>query len=97
MLETYFLIINLESLHQKSISGKQLINFVKIIDAAEYKHVVLGLIFLQYISDSFEDLYAKLRSNKGDYAGANPEDLDVYKAVNIFFVPTEARWSLIQC
>ncbi|MDR2437120.1 MAG: type I restriction-modification system subunit M [Endomicrobium sp.] len=68
----------------------------KNIDAAEYKHVILGLIFLKYISDSFEDIFAKLKSNKGEFAGANPEDPDEYKAVNIFFVPTESRWSLIQ-
>jgi type I restriction enzyme M protein len=68
----------------------------KNIDAAEYKHVVLGLIFLKYISDSFEDLFAKLSSNEGEFKGANPEDPDEYKALNIFFVPTEARWSLIQ-
>jgi type I restriction enzyme M protein len=68
----------------------------KNIDAAEYKNVVLGLIFLKYISDSFEDLFAKLRSNSGEYIGANPEDPDEYKAVNIFFVPPDARWNLIQ-
>jgi type I restriction-modification system DNA methylase subunit len=44
------------------------------MDAAEYKHVVLGLIFLKYISDSFEEVLAKLAAGKGDYAGANPED-----------------------
>ena len=48
----------------------------KNIDAAEYKHVVLGLIFLRYISDSFEELYKKLESGEGDYAGADPEDKD---------------------
>ena len=52
----------------------------KNIDAAEYKHVVLGLIFLKYISDAFEDLYTKLKSGKGEYAGADPEDKDKYKA-----------------
>ena len=68
----------------------------KNIDAAEYKHVVLGLIFLKYISDVFEDLYAKLKTGKGDYAGADPEDKDEYKAENIFFVPEAARWSRLQ-
>ncbi|MDR2436866.1 MAG: type I restriction-modification system subunit M [Endomicrobium sp.] len=68
----------------------------KNIDAAEYKHVVLGLIFLKYISDSFEDLFSKLKSNEGDYKHADPEDPDEYIAANIFFVPTEARWTLIQ-
>src|SRR5690606_26449932 len=67
----------------------------KNIDAAEYKHVVLGLIFLKYISDSFEDMFAKLQSGEGDYAGADPEDKDEYKAENVFFVPPEARWSFL--
>ena len=67
----------------------------KNIDAAEYKHVVLGLIFLKYISDSFEEIYAKLQTGEGDYAGADPEDKDEYKAENIFFVPPEARWSYL--
>jgi type I restriction enzyme M protein len=68
----------------------------KNIDAAEYKHVVLGLIFLKYISDAFEDLYAKLKSGEGEYAGADPEDKDEYKAENVFFVPEVARWSYLQ-
>jgi len=68
----------------------------KNIDAAEYKHVVLGLIFLKYISDAFEELYAKLKSGKGEYAGADPEDRDEYRAENVFFVPEIARWSYIQ-
>ena len=68
----------------------------KNIDAAEYKHVVLGLIFLKYISDAFEELYTKLKSGKGDYAGADPEDKDEYKAENVFFVPEIARWSFLQ-
>ncbi len=66
------------------------------MDAAEYKHVVLGLIFLKYISDSFEEHHAKLVEGKGDYAGANPEDPDEYKAENIFWVPPAARWSYLQ-
>jgi type I restriction enzyme M protein len=65
----------------------------KNIDAAEYKHVVLGLIFLKYISDSFEEHHHKLASGQGEYAGADPEDKDEYKAENIFWVPPEARWS----
>ena len=48
------------------------------MDAAEYKHVVLGLIFLKYISDTFEEHHAKLLAGKGDYEGANPEDPDEY-------------------
>lgn len=68
----------------------------KNIDAAEYKHVVLGLIFLKYISDSFEALSAKLTAGQGDYAGANPEDPDEYLAENVFFVPAQARWSFLR-
>ena len=68
----------------------------KNIDAAEYKHVVLGLIFLKYISDAFESLFEKLKKGEGDYAGSDPEDRDEYKAENVFFVPPEARWSYLQ-
>lgn len=67
----------------------------KNIDAAEYKHVVLGLIFLKYISDSFEDLYEKLKEGRGEYAGADPEDIDEYKAQHVFYVPPQARWSYL--
>jgi type I restriction enzyme M protein len=66
------------------------------MDAAEYKHVVLGLIFLKYISDSFEEHHAKLVAGKGEYKGANPEDQDEYKAENIFWVPPAARWKYLQ-
>jgi len=68
----------------------------KNIDAAEYKHVVLGLIFLKYISDSFEGHYQKLSAAQGEYTGADPEDKDEYTAENIFFVPSSARWSFLQ-
>jgi len=61
------------------------------MDAAEYKHVVLGLIFLKYISDAFEEQRAKLEVDRAQ--GADPEDPDEYRAVNIFWVPKEARWS----
>src|SRR5882672_6896526 len=61
------------------------------MDAAEYKHVVLGLIFLKYISDAFEEQHAKLVADKK--SGADPEDPDEYRALNIFWVPPEARWS----
>lgn len=67
----------------------------KNIDAAEYKHVVLGLIFLKYISDAFEELYDKLKKGEGEYDGADPEDKDEYKAENVFFVPSDARWSYL--
>jgi len=66
------------------------------MDAAEYKHVVLGLIFLKYISDAFEEMRARLLEGKGDYEGADPEDSDEYKAENVFWVPREARWSQLQ-
>jgi type I restriction enzyme M protein len=66
------------------------------MDAAEYKHVVLGLIFLKYISDTFDEHHAKLKAGKGDYAGANPEDKDEYKAENVFWVPKESRFPKLQ-
>ena len=68
----------------------------KNIDAAEYKHVVLGLIFLKYISDAFEEMYATLLAGDGAYEGADPEDKDEYKAENVFFVPQDARWTQLQ-
>jgi type I restriction enzyme M protein len=66
------------------------------MDAAEYKHGVLGLIFLKYISDSFEEHHGKLIAGKGEYAGSNPEDPDEYRAENIFWVPPAARWTYLQ-
>ena len=60
------------------------------MDAAEYKHVVLGLIFLEYISDAFEERHAQLEREQAE--GADPEDPDEYRAVSIFWVPREARW-----
>ena len=66
------------------------------MDAAEYKHVVLGLVFLKYISDSFEEMRNRLVEGKGEYAGANPEDPDEYRAENVFWVPKEARWPYLQ-
>jgi type I restriction enzyme M protein len=60
------------------------------MDAAEYKHVVLGLIFLKYISDAFEEQHARLVAERTK--GADPEDPDEYRALNIFWVPPEARW-----
>jgi len=62
------------------------------MDAAEYKHVVLGLIFLKYISDAFSEHYAKLSGTKG----ADAEDPDEYRAENIFYVPKKARWDHLQ-
>ena len=63
------------------------------MDAAEYKHVVLGLIFLKYISDAFEDHHAEVLAKWGEDAA---EDRDEYIAENIFWVPTEARWSYLK-
>jgi type I restriction enzyme M protein len=62
------------------------------MDAAEYKHVVLGLIFLKYISDAFEELHTMLVAEKAQ--GADPEDPDEYRgaAHPVFWVPPEARW-----
>ena len=62
----------------------------KNIDAAEYKHIVLGLIFLKYISDAFEELHQKLITEES--IGADPEDIDEYKAEHVFFVPSTSRW-----
>lgn len=67
----------------------------KNIDAAEYKNVALGLIFLKYISDSFEELHKKLLTSAGDHSGADPEDIDEYRAENVFFVPPTARWEYL--
>jgi type I restriction enzyme M protein len=66
------------------------------MDAAEYKHVVLGLIFLKYISDAFNELHDALLEGKGEHEGANAEDADEYLAQNVFFVPETARWKFLQ-
>ena len=65
------------------------------MDAGEYKHVVLGLIFLKYISDAFEELYKKLDAEKLT-TGADPEDKDEYTAERVFYVPPSARWKWLQ-
>jgi type I restriction enzyme M protein len=64
----------------------------KHMDAAEYKHIVLGLIFLKYISDSFKELHSKLSKDPL----SDPEDKDEYLAENVFFVPPTARWEYLQ-
>ena len=66
----------------------------KNMDAAEYKHVALGLIFLKYISDAFEEQYQNLVAQISD--GADPEDKNEYLAEKVFFVPPTARWNYIQ-
>lgn len=65
------------------------------MDAAEYKHIVLGLIFLKYISDAFDELFKKLESEKNE-TGADPEDKDEYTAERVFYVPPQARWKWLQ-
>ena len=60
------------------------------MDAAEYKHVVLGLIFLKYISDKFEERYNELLADDDDV-----EDKDAYLEKNVFYVPPQARWRVI--
>ncbi len=61
------------------------------VDASEYKHVVLGLIFLKYISDSFEGKYNELVKEGAGFE----EERDEYLAQNIFYVPEKARWDYI--
>lgn len=64
------------------------------MDAAVYKHVVLGLIFLKYISDAFEERHNQLLAEKAQ--GADPEDPDEYRGSNVFWVPKPARWKHLQ-
>jgi len=85
---------NIESFEQQLWKAADKLR--KNIDAAEYKHVVLGLIFLCYISDAFENLYEKLKKGEREYSGADPEDRDEYRAENVFYVPTNARWQYLK-
>lgn len=62
------------------------------MDAAEYKHVVLGLVFLKYISDAFQERHDMLAGDQD----ADPEDRDEYLAENVFWVPKVARWGVLQ-
>jgi len=64
------------------------------MDAAEYKHVVLGLIFLKYISDAFQEVYNELKNDPEELS--DPEDRDEYKMRNVFWVPKAARWEYLQ-
>ena len=64
------------------------------MDASEYKHVVLGLLFLKYVSDAFEEARAELEAEVDE--GADPEDRDEYLANNVFWVPQEARWDYLK-
>lgn len=67
----------------------------KNIDAAEYKHYVLGLLFLKYVADAFEELYQKIVSKEGEHAYDDPEDKLVYSSNYVFFVPTNSRWNYL--
>lgn len=62
------------------------------MDAAEYKHVVLGLIFLKYISDAFNELYQNLKADPN----SDPEDKDEYISKRVFWVPPKARWDYLE-
>lgn len=61
------------------------------MDAAEYKHVVLGLIFLKYISDAFNEIHEALKKDRN----SDPEDADEYVSRRVFWVPKEARWDYL--
>jgi len=65
------------------------------MDASEYKRVVLGLIFLKYISDTFQAKYKKLEATR-ETKYTDPEDRDEYAAANVFWVPIEARWEVLR-
>jgi type I restriction enzyme M protein len=67
----------------------------KNIDAAEYKHYVLGLLFLKYVADAFEELHTKIVNKEGEHAYDDPEDKLVYSSNYVFFVPTNSRWSYL--
>jgi type I restriction enzyme M protein len=62
------------------------------MDAAEYKHIVLGLLFLKYISDAFAEVYEKLKKDPT----SNPEDADEYISRRVFWVPKKARWDYLE-
>ena len=89
---------NLKSMTQSATTGYeaelwQLADTLRgSMDAAEYKHVVLGLIFLKYISDAFEEMHTRLEAERW----SDPEDPDEYRAENVFWVPPEARWSQLK-
>ncbi|MDR2708521.1 MAG: type I restriction-modification system subunit M [Elusimicrobiota bacterium] len=68
----------------------------KNMDASEYKHIVLGLIFLKYISDNFYELYRKIESREGIYEWSDPNDRNEYIANGIFWAPPQARWDYLQ-
>lgn len=68
----------------------------KNIETSEFKHLVLGLIFLKYISDSFEETYREIENGEGVYGMSDPEDRDEYIAKAAFYVPQEARWSYLR-
>src|SRR3989344_5718989 len=65
------------------------------MDPSEYKHIVLGLIFLKYISDSFEDCINTIK-NDSEFQEWELHDTDSFTARNVFWVPQEARWEYLQ-
>lgn len=65
------------------------------MDSGEYKHVMLGLIFLKYISDSFTQQYNKIKNDPDAFDGER-EEKDAYNAANVFRVPQHARWDYVQ-
>lgn len=67
----------------------------KNIDASDYKHYVLGLLFLKYVSDSFEELHSKIVNKEGEHAYDDPEDKLVYSSKYVFYVPPHSRWSYL--
>jgi len=67
----------------------------KNIDAAEYKHYVLGLLFLKYVADAFEELHQKIVNKEGEHAYDDPEDKLVYSSKYVFFVPPHSRWNYL--
>ncbi len=83
-----------ESLEQKLWKAADKLR--KNIDAAEYKHIVLGLVFLKYISDSFEQLHEKLVAGDGEYAGADPEDPDEFSWLYLVFPLSGANYHACQ-
>jgi len=66
------------------------------IESAEYKHVVLGLLFLKHVSDAFEERHAELVKEAQTDAGVDAEDRDEYLAKNVFWLPPTARWGFLR-
>lgn len=88
--------IEIKELLKKQNLWKMVAKLRKNVETTEYKYIVLGLIFLKYISDAFEELYNKLKEGRGDYEGADPENKNEYAARQVFYVPPFARWAWLQ-